>query len=664
MSNPYSNAPDRSFWSRSITRVPASDIDPARTPSFRITRETKVGTAGSCFAQNIASYMRKVGLQPFITERPHPEVARLAEHYHYGVYSARYGNLYTARQALQLFERAFGRFAPAEKPWRGKNGEYIDPFRPLIPEGFASLQEFERDREQHFAAVQRLFRELDVLVFTLGLTEGWMSREDGAVFPSCPGTAAGVWDPARYAFHNFSVDETRTDLHDLVRAVRSVNPQAKFIFTVSPVSLVATATSDHVLTATTYSKSVLRVAAQDAADEIEGVDYFPSYEIITGPHAQGAYFAADRRSVTEDGVAHVMRVFAQHYLNGTEQTNAIPLEPAETMATAQARAGIEVICDELYNDQQLKSSISSSRNASVPAGDEPKSTISDELQHAIGVFQKNFSYCSTALPFFPGIGRVLLPPTWERPALVVPLDGHYVVQERVDERPIPWVQQMFADRLGNFTHVLETVKPYLDFDSLPKTDVDGITPFLPNSFFGPMDAAVLTGMLATLKPRSYIEIGSGNSTRFARRAVNLFALKTKIICIDPSPRSSIRAIADEIIPKSLLDVDTSIFDDLGGNDILFFDGSHLSFSGTDCTRFFLEILPHIPQGVYVHVHDIFLPNEYPERMRTRFYNEQQLLAAFLFGNGKFEVVLPVNYLHSLGHCLEGVSFWLKHTAVC
>jgi len=117
--------------------------------------------------------------------------------------------------------------------------------------------------------------------------------------------------------------------------------------------LVATATGGHVLPSTTYSKAVLRVAAQEVADLKDGVDYFPSYEIITGPHANGSYFAEDRRNVTEEGVAHVMRVFARHYLTDALTAGTI-VEPtlASGRTTDQAQAGIDLICDEMYNEQR------------------------------------------------------------------------------------------------------------------------------------------------------------------------------------------------------------------------------------------------------------------------------------------------------------------------
>jgi hypothetical protein len=300
--------------------------------------------------------------------------------------------------------------------------------------------------------------------------------------------------------------------------------------------------------------------------------------------------------------------------------------------------------------------------AEAGKSDHRPSSEPDELEYAADLFRKRFAHCSGALPFYPGIGRALLPPAWTRPALIIPLDGHYVVEDPVVNRPVSWLAERFSRQMPEFLQTLDLLKPSLDFGDLPRSDIDGIVPYFPNSFFGPMDAAALTGMMRILKPHRYIEIGSGISTRFARRAVKMHGLLTKIICIDPAPRKSVVNVADAIINESLLNVDITLFSLLRENDILFFDGSHLCFSGTDCTTFFLEVLPSIANGVHVHVHDIFLPNDYPERIKTRFYNEQQLLATFLFANQEFEVVLPMNYLHRLGHCPEGVSFWLKRIA--
>ena len=128
------------------------------------------------------------------------------------------------------------------------------------------------DREQHFAAVREMFENLDVFVFTLGLTECWVSRIDGAAFPICPGVQGGSFDKRRYVNCNETVDDVITEMSTFLVHLARVNPRAQVILTVSPVPLAATAKQDeHVLTATTYSKSVLRVAAGMLASRFPNV---------------------------------------------------------------------------------------------------------------------------------------------------------------------------------------------------------------------------------------------------------------------------------------------------------------------------------------------------------------------------------------------------------
>ena len=124
--------------------------------------------------------------------------------------------------------------------------------------------------------------------------------------------------------------------------LRSLRPELKVILTVSPVPLKATASTDHVLTATTYSKSVLRVAAHDIAASHENVGYFPSYEIITGNFNRGAYYADDLREVRPDGVGHVMRTFFNHVTSGQELSPAADAHPL-SIATQHAA---QIECEE------------------------------------------------------------------------------------------------------------------------------------------------------------------------------------------------------------------------------------------------------------------------------------------------------------------------------
>jgi GSCFA family protein len=249
--HPYQSLPDSAFWRQSVAETPASDVDPVVATPFTLSRDDRVAAAGSCFAQHIGRYLSNAGLRYLVTEEAHPLADPATAHeFGYGVYTARFGNLYTARQLRQLLTRAYGTFRPRDDVWREADGTFVDPFRPRIqPKGFPTLAEYEADRAQHFACVRRALEELDVLVFTLGLTECWLSREDGAAYPLCPGVAGGTFDPTRHEFHNFTVDEIVADLTEFVADLRRVNPRARLILTVSPVPLIATASERHVLAA-------------------------------------------------------------------------------------------------------------------------------------------------------------------------------------------------------------------------------------------------------------------------------------------------------------------------------------------------------------------------------------------------------------------------------
>jgi hypothetical protein len=355
MSSPYKSLPDHAFWRRAVGDVAPGLVNPATRAPFSLAPGDAVMTAGSCFAQYIGEMLQATGFTYLVTEPAHPLFQpEQAKAYNYGVFSARYGNVYTARALLQLFERAYGRFTPREDMWVEPDGSVLDPFRPQIqPGGFLSRREFELDRLKHLAAVRSAFERLDVLVFTLGLTEAWISREDGAVFTICPGTSGGVFDPARHVFHNFTVAEVVADMCAFIDALRQVNPRAKLILTVSPVPLAATArAAAHVLAATTYSKSVLRVAAEMLTQLLPNVAYFPAYEIIMSrAFDAGTYFAQDKRNVVGPGVAHVMRVFAETFAG----TAAPPPAPAPRTAAEgghmrQMETLMQVHCDEVALD--------------------------------------------------------------------------------------------------------------------------------------------------------------------------------------------------------------------------------------------------------------------------------------------------------------------------
>lgn len=343
---PYRGLPPQAYWRRSVTEPSPDEIDPVQDLGFRLSPTDAIATAGSCFAQHIARYLQASGCRYYVAEQaPYLLDAETAAQFQYGTFSGRFGNIYTTRQLWQLFQRAYGEFIPIDEYWL-QGDRFVDPYRPSVePDGFRSLEELRRDRAYHLSCVRTMFEQAACFVFTLGLTEGWENVHDGAVYPVCPGCGHGEFDPASHRFVNFGVDEVRADLEAFVTALRRVNPQVRIILTVSPVPLIATMGGRHVLSATTYSKSVLRVAAEHVASRFERVGYFPSYEIITSAASRGRYYAEDLRSVTEEGVSHVMRCFFRHVMEGVgiAAPGAARAPVARRSLSAQVA---DVVCDE------------------------------------------------------------------------------------------------------------------------------------------------------------------------------------------------------------------------------------------------------------------------------------------------------------------------------
>ena len=341
MTHPYRGLPSHQFWNTGVAQSSPGGLDPMTNPKFLIGPTDKVATMGSCFAQHISRHLMRRGLSYFVTEQggesmsPEERTAR-----NFGVFSARYGNVYTVRQAVQLFDRAFGEFSPKEGAWRSGDG-FVDPFRPQIePHPLKDEDDVDRSRLEHLEAVRRLFTEADILVFTLGLTETFMSQDDGSVFPVAPGVSGGIFDPDRYTFVNFAVSEVINDLRTFVQKVRDVNPTIRFVLTVSPVPLIATYEPRHVLVSTTISKAILRVAAHEISSSHDFIEYFPSYEIISGSALGSQYFDNDLRQVRQVGVDHVMRVFEKHML-GLSASTANPV-----LEHGRRETRGNVVCDE------------------------------------------------------------------------------------------------------------------------------------------------------------------------------------------------------------------------------------------------------------------------------------------------------------------------------
>lgn len=351
--HPYQHLPPECFWKTAVAeRDPLAIAGMARFRN-KLKKTDVVGTAGSCFAQHIARHLRAEGFNFFDAE-PAPSLLPAEKHaaYGYGLFSARYGNIYTSSQLAQLIRRVYRTFVPAERVWRHE-GRFYDPFRPSIePNGFASEAEALASQESHIHAVRRMVKKLDVFVFTLGLTETWRSKVDGAVYPTCPGVIAGTYDPDKYEFINLDFPTVLRDMQFAINHFTRVNPDIRFVLTVSPIPLTATASGEHALPATTYSKSVLRAVAGTLTSTFPHVDYFPSYEIISAPVFGGRFFEANQRSVTPEGVEFVMQTFMRECCGSSVAQETVAPRPAPTAArpvgrsARKRRIASDLVCEE------------------------------------------------------------------------------------------------------------------------------------------------------------------------------------------------------------------------------------------------------------------------------------------------------------------------------
>jgi hypothetical protein len=264
--------------------------------------------------------------------------------------------------------------------------------------------------------------------------------------------------------------------------------------------------------------------------------------------------------------------------------------------------------------------------------------------------------------------------------------GHYVNLDyppSVENRPRyghgrpphPGLEELIRGHEPSYAPTLAAIGRYAD--ELATIEVSAADPRQPswvNGMISGLDGASFYAFMRDRKPARYLEIGSGNSTKFVARAKRDGDLETRIVSIDPHPRAEIDELCDEVVRKPLEAADLDVFSTLEANDILFFDGSHRVFMNSDVAAFFLDVLPSLPAGVLVGIHDIYLPDDYPVEIADRFWSEQFMLAAWLLGGAEAEIVLPAWRVSTdpvLAHVLDdlwsrpglepvdrhGVSFW-------
>ena len=336
MTHPYEGISEFQNWNRAVGSKNLLSVSPALHSDFKIEKDMKIMSLGSCFAQHITHHLHSLGFTNLFHE------FGSSEDHSYRIFSARYGNIYTIKQALQLLRRAYGEEDSTSEYWQAGD-RFIDPYRPnAVSSGFDNVSQMISDQKSHLKIVSDLFSTSDVIILTLGLTEGWVNTDTGVVYPIAPGVTAGEYHPEKHRFFNQNVSEVIEELTNFVTLIRSKNSKVNLILTVSPVPLAATFEKMHVINASSYSKSVLRVAAQEAVSMFDFVHYFPSYEMVTSPLGQGSYFEDDFRHIRSTGVGRVMKEFQKVFVESEPKGQG-----EKSNATIQNyQSSSRIICDE------------------------------------------------------------------------------------------------------------------------------------------------------------------------------------------------------------------------------------------------------------------------------------------------------------------------------
>ncbi len=302
------------FWPNPTREdgVSLHDITPVGERYGLVDRTTPIGSAGSCFAYEIARNLQRRGFNYVVTEPEHDgSNGVLVDAYDpdnpYARFSATWGLIFNTPSLRQMVERAFGDATaePVLLEERFPDGGviYTDPYREGV--AFRDPEAFEADYRNHMAAVREAFTQTEVFIVTLGLNECWELKHDGTVLSNNPRRG---WMYALTRPRILTVMENVREVERFLAAVRRHNPQFKLVLSLSPIPLRATHRGDqHVVTANAHSKAVLRVAAEEIVRRNKDVFYFPSYEYVM--HCAPDAWEADERHVTDNTVNKIMGMF-------------------------------------------------------------------------------------------------------------------------------------------------------------------------------------------------------------------------------------------------------------------------------------------------------------------------------------------------------------------
>ena len=215
------------------------------------------------------------------------------------------------------------------------------------------------------------------------------------------------------------------------------------------------------------------------------------------------------------------------------------------------------------------------------------------------------------------------------------------------KKPHKQLEEIIAANKEDYKNILSQINEHSDYFESLALEASGSKDEVnwKNGFFPGLDIVSLHTILASKKPKRYIEVGSGNSTKVAYQSIKRNNLDTQIISIDPFPREEIDQLSDEVIRKPFEEINFWKEINIESGDILFIDNSHRILPNSDAMVFFMEILPTLPKGTIVHIHDIYLPYDYPQFMCDRAYSEQYGLAMFILANpDRYKTIFPNYYV--------------------
>lgn len=354
MTHPYKNLPSTSFWTKSVSSTSWENVFLECKSKFKIKSTDIVASAGSCFAQRISTFLKSENFNYFNFEPPHPIIdASSANQLGYNLFSARYGNIYSIRQLRQLIDECLEIRSIIKNFEFTANGKVKDLLRPGIHgEGWESIEEAEADRVYHISRVKFMLLNMNVFIFTLGLTEQWLDYKNNVIYGTHPSVTTSKVTTVNLDKINLDYNDNLNDLIYCINLIRQINPSVRFILTVSPVALVASHQSDHVLISNYYSKSILRAVAGKICSMADYVDYFMSYEIFNASQSFGQYLSQDLRDVNQRGVNVAMHLFKSIFCDHIFEksiSDSTKLNVLSNNEVIQSSNLADIECDEILN---------------------------------------------------------------------------------------------------------------------------------------------------------------------------------------------------------------------------------------------------------------------------------------------------------------------------